>query len=196
MFIIGASGHGKVIAEIAEENNIVIKAFVDSDQCKDKLLGYEVIHEHPMKPVTVVVAIGNNNVRKRIVMENPHYSYIALKHPRATFSKRSRIGNGSVMMAGATVNVNVEIGEHCIINTNASVDHDCIIANFVHLSPNVALAGNVTVGEGTHIGIGASVIQGITIGANCMIGAGTVVIRDVPDGVTMIGNPGRIIDKI
>lgn len=193
MYIIGASGHGKVIAEIAEDNQIAIDAFVDADFSKKKLMGYEIIHENPPELADVIVAIGNNSVRKRITEENPHFNYPILQHPRAQVSKRASVSDGTVIMAGVSINADVIIGKHCIINTNASVDHDCTLADYVHLSPNVALAGNVSIGEASHIGIGACVIQGIKIGANCIVGAGTVVIRDIPDGVTVVGNPGRVM---
>ncbi|HAU53119.1 MAG TPA: acetyltransferase [Sphingobacterium sp.] len=193
MYLFGASGHGKVIAEIAECNNLKIEGFIDTDLNKSSLLGYTVFHKIPDGLVEVIIAIGNNEIRKRIVNGTSSFTYPTLIHTDANISRYSTIGNGTVVMAGATVNVDVNVGHHCIINTNASVDHDCIIEDFVHLSPNVALAGNVHVGEGTHIGIGACVIQGITIGKWVKIGAGAVIIKDIPDGCTVVGNPGRII---
>lgn len=195
MYLFGASGHGKVIAEIAERNNLKIEGFIDTDLNKSLLLGYTVFHRNPEGPVEAIIAVGNNEVRKRIVNETLSFTYPSLIHPGANISSRSILGNGTVVMAGATINVDVNVGQHCIINTNASIDHDCIIEDFVHLSPNVALAGNVRVGEGTHVGIGACVIQGITIGKWVKIGAGAVIIRDIPDGCTVVGNPGRIIKK-
>lgn len=193
VFLYGASGHGKVIAEIAEENGILIEAFIDLDKGKSDLLGYNILHQIPHSDIDIVISIGNNVIRKKIVSENKSFSYKILIHPNSSISKRCKIDHGTVIMAGVSINSSVQIGKHCIINTNASIDHDCSIQDFVHISPNVALAGNVTVGEGSHIGIGASVIQGIKIGKWCTIGAGTVILKDVPEGATVVGNPGRII---
>ena len=193
MYLFGASGHGKVIAEILESRGVVVDGFIDADPFKSLVLGYNVIKNIPSDKIEMIIAIGNNKIRKKIVSEYPSFSYRIAIHNKANISPRIELGNGTVIMAGATVNVDVAIGQHCIVNTNVSVDHDCIIEDYVHLSPNVALAGNVSVGEGTHIGIGACVIQGIKIGSWCTIGAGAVVIRDIPDGCTVVGNPGRII---
>ncbi len=195
MYLFGASGHGKVIAEIVEKNNLKMEGFIDGDLDKSTLLGYTVFHQCPDKLAEVVIAIGSNEIRRKVVSEMTSFTYPKLIHPSANVSDRSVLGSGTVVMAGATINVDVNIGQHCIVNTNASIDHDCIIEDFVHLSPNVALAGNVIVGEGTHIGIGACVIQGVTIGKRVKIGAGAVIIRDIPDGCTVVGNPGRIIKK-
>lgn len=193
IYLYGASGHGKVIAEIAEQNDYQINGFIDGDQSKVSLLNYPVLHAIPSNKIKLVISIGNNSVRKRIVKGLSSYTFESLVHPRATLSPRCSLGEGTVVMAGATVNVDTVIGKHCIINTNASIDHDCKVADYVHISPNAALAGGVEVGEGTHIGIGAAVIQGVSIGKWCTIGAGAVIIKDVPDGATVVGNPGRII---
>jgi len=193
MYLYGASGHGKVIAEIAEENNLVIEAFIDQDKSKKKLLDYHIIHEVPNRNIDVLVSIGNNFIRKSVVNLYQQLNYVKLFHPKSIISKRVRIEEGTVVMAGATINSEVVIGKHCIINTNASIDHDCIFDDFVHISPNVSIAGNVEIGEGTHIGIGSSIIQGIKIGKWCIIGAGAVIIRDIPDGATVVGNPGKVI---
>jgi sugar O-acyltransferase (sialic acid O-acetyltransferase NeuD family) len=192
LYLYGASGHGKVIAEIAEEIDFEIQAFIDADETKISILNYEIVHHIPDVSY-LIISIGNNNIRKKIAEENSELTYPILIHPSANISKRSTIKDGTVVMAGVSVNADVSIGKHCIINTNASIDHDCIIKDFVHISPNAALAGNVEVGEGTHIGIGACIIQGIKIGKWCTIGAGTVIIKDVSDGATVVGNPGRII---
>ncbi|WP_068596558.1 acetyltransferase [Vaginella massiliensis] len=193
LYVYGASGHGKVIAEIAEENGFEVQAFIDTDKTKISIFNYKVVHQIPTDVSNLMIAIGNNHIRKKISEENSDLTYPVLVHPSTNISKRSKIEIGTVGMAGVSVNADVTIGKHCIINTNASIDHDCTIQDFVHISPNVALAGNVIVGEGTHIGIGASVIQGIKIGKWCTIGAGAVIIKDVPDGATVVGNPGKII---
>ncbi|WP_121966442.1 acetyltransferase [Myroides sp. N17-2] len=194
MYLYGASGHGKVIAEIAEQLNISIDGFIDGNSAITSVLDYKVIASDALGlEGKAVISIGNNKIRKLIANRDNHLNYITLFSPKANISCRVLIDEGTVVMMGATVNSEVKIGKHCIINTNASVDHDCVIKDYVHISPNVGLAGNVEVGEGTHIGIGAAVIQGVKIGEWCTIGAGTVVIKDIPDYAVVVGNPGKII---
>ncbi|MCX2473192.1 acetyltransferase [Pedobacter sp. MC2016-05] len=193
MYLFGASGHGQVVLEIAEDKGHLVEAFIDMDLNKKELLNIPVLHEIPKQMINVIIAIGNNTIRKRIVISNKTFRYPTLVHSRANISHRTELGSGTVVMAGATINSNVNIGEQCIINTNASVDHDCLLGDFVHISPQVGLAGNVSVGEGTHVGIGATVIQNIKIGKWVTIGAGAVIIHDVPDFAVVVGNPGKII---
>lgn len=195
ILVYGASGHTKVIIEIAESVGYKIKGLVDDNPNIKQLLDYPVNDVFNINIDDLwIIGVGNNCVRKQIV-ENTVRKYVTLIHKAASLSARSIVREGTVIMAGATINSEVRIGRHCIVNTNASVDHDCIIEDFVHISPNVALAGNVTVAEGSHIGIGACVIQGVKIGKWCTIGAGAVVIKDVPDGETVVGNPARVIKQ-
>ncbi|HCC94232.1 MAG TPA: acetyltransferase, partial [Flavobacteriaceae bacterium] len=100
MYLFGASGHGKVIAEIAEENNILIEAFIDRDQSMNKVLDYKVIHEIPTKQIDVVISIGHNITRKKLVNNNVQFNYPTLIHPKTYISKRSKIAEGTVVMSG------------------------------------------------------------------------------------------------
>lgn len=193
--IIGASGHAKVVIDLAEDLGYSIKTVFDQNILIENLLNHSVSHDMDSIPFNSIIAIGNNNIRKKIANEIS-LSVPALIHQSSFISKYSKIGNGTVVMSGVSINVDVSIGEHCIINTNSSIDHDCEIGNYVHISPNASLAGNVEVGECTHIGIGACIIQGIKIGKNCIVGAGSVIIRDVLDGSVIVGNPGKELKKI
>lgn len=194
VYLYGAGGHGKVIADILEYCDITIGGVFDVDPAK-RLWSYP-IFEFPgpfnFPTDEVIVSIGNNTIRKKIA-NDLNCRFATAIHPSAIISKHATIGEGTVGMAGVIVNADTTIGKHCILNTSCSVDHDCMINDFVHISPHAVLCGGITVGEGAHIGTGAIVIPGIKIGSNAIIGAGAVVIRDVPDGATVVGNPGRKI---
>lgn len=193
MYLFGASGHGKVVAEAAESAGIPIKGFVDENQTAEMILNLPVFNQLPSDVEELTISVGNNTTRKNIATRFPNLKFGKIIHSFSSVSTRSEIGKGTVILSGVSVNSGVKVGNHCILNTNSSVDHDCQLGDFVHISPNAALAGDVTVGEGTHIGMGACVIQGIKIGKWAVIGAGTVIIQDVPDFAVVVGNPGRII---
>lgn len=194
MIVYGASGHGKVIIEILESIGTPhIEVWDDAEK--------PAIWEYPvLKPFTsgskdaVVISIGVNATRKRVAERlSNNVEFGKAIHATARLSKRASVGEGTVVMAGVTVNADTQIGKHCIINTSASIDHDCVIGDYAHISPNATLSGDVQVGAGTHVGAGAAVIQGIKIGKWCTIGAGAVVINDIPDYATAVGCPARVI---
>jgi sugar O-acyltransferase (sialic acid O-acetyltransferase NeuD family) len=197
IYIYGASGHAKVIVETLEQCGFVEFLLIDDFTKNTCLLDYQIVHSNN-KAISIhlnnlIIAIGENKIRKTIVNKFILDNFINAIHPSAVISKRAKIGLGNAIMSNASINSGALIKNHCIINTNTSVDHDCVIEDFVHLSPNVALAGNVFIGEGAHVGIGVSIIQGIKIGKWCKIGAGAVIISDVPDYAVVVGNPGKII---
>ncbi|SFW25926.1 acetyltransferase [Chitinophaga sancti] len=193
IYLYGASGHAKVILEILEHQGTKAAGLFDDNQELHSLWEYEVHRYAPewnSKISGMLIALGNNNVRK-LIAEKLNVPFIKGIHPGASVSGRAVLGDGSVVMAGVTINADAVIGRHCIINTNASVDHDCAIEDYVHISPNVAVCGGVTIGEGAHIGAGAVIKPGIVIGRWATIGAGCVVIRDVAENAVVIGNPGK-----
>jgi sugar O-acyltransferase (sialic acid O-acetyltransferase NeuD family) len=198
MHIIGASGHAKVIVDILKLNNLDITSVWDDNEELVSFLGLPISGNvrdfNQSTEELVIVAIGNNKIRKRIA-DGITVAYGIAIHPKSVVSSTVIMKEGTVVMPNATINADCNIGRHVIINTNASIDHECQIGDFVHISPQAALAGNVNVAEGTHVGIGASVIQGIKIGKWATIGAGTVIIKDVPDYAVVVGNPGRIINS-
>lgn len=190
--LIGAGGHAKVIIEIFEEMGEEIIMINDNNAALSNLYEYSVTTDMPAQDISVIISVGSNKIRKRIATGLTNAFATAI-HPKANLSKRCTINEGTVVMAGVTINSNAVIGKHCIINTNASVDHDCVIGDFVHIAPGSSIAGGVAIGEGTQIGVGSSIIPGITIGKWVTIGAGTVVLDDVPDYAVVVGVPGNII---
>lgn len=195
LIIIGASGHGKVVADIALKTGYEILGFLDDNDCLKELLGYPVLGKIEemnkyVEECEFIIAIGDNSVREKISTQK-NISRCTLIHPKAVIGMDVQIDEGSVIMANATINSSVQIGKHCIINTGAIVEHDDFLENYVHISPNAALAGNVKVGKRTHIGIGANVKNNINIVSDVIIGAGAVVIRDIKEKGVYVGIPAR-----
>jgi len=197
LIIIGAGGHGKVIADIATKIGYSKIGFAD-DNATGECMGFPIMAKVSQLDslndgnTDFVIGVGNNAVRKSIA-EKYNVNWVALVHPSAQIALNVTLGKGTVVMAGAVVNPCATIGEHCIINTGAIAEHDNIIENYVHLSPKVALGGTVHIGELTHVGIGATVINNIRICGNCRIGAGAVVIRNIEHSGTYVGVPAKEI---
>ena len=204
--IYGASGHGRVIADIVELNGNRVLGFVDdnSDLWNTRFNGYPVLGgrdfllRNSFGRTRFIVAVGDNETRKSIVI---HLTALGLSfdsaiHPSACIAKDVQISLGTVVMANVVVNPGSKIGAHSILNTACSVDHDCILHDFVHLSPGVHTGGGVTIGELSWIGIGAAISNNVTIGMRVIVGAGAVVIRDVEDSFVMVGNPARFLKQV
>lgn len=198
--ILGASGHGKVVAETALQCGWQSIVFFDDAWPDVQHNGSWAVVGNTQTLMAqllnfdgVVVGIGNNHIRleKTRQLKALNAPLITLVHPSAVVSNTVLLGSGSVVFAGAVIQIDSQLGEACIVNTRASVDHDCSLRDGVHICPGAALAGAVAVGECSWIGIGASVKQQVNMGSNVTVGAGAAVIRDVPSGQTVIGVPAR-----
>ena len=194
--IIGASGHGKVVADIARKNGYKEIVFLDDDESIHECGGYPVIgksSEAGTIDADIIVGIGNAGIRKRIQESVPEEKLVTLIHPDAVIAEDVAIGAGTVVMAGAVINSGARIGKGCIINTCSSVDHDCKVGDYVHISEGSHLCGTVSVGSGTWIGAGATVSNNISICPDCMIGAGAVIVKNIDSAGTYMGVPARRI---
>jgi len=201
LFVIGAGGHGVVVADVARLAGYRVRGFLDDaagmQGCSVDGLPIQgpVAGWHTALPATFIVAIGDNRVRGRIFddLSAAGAAFSTLIHPRAWLAPGVRLGPGSVAVAGVIVNPGAVIGRDVILNTACSVDHHGAIGDHAHLAPGVRLGGHVTVGAGALVGIGAVALPGIRIGEWAVVGAGAVVTADVPDGVTVAGVPARAL---
>ena len=201
LVIIGAGGHGKVVAECAEAMGkygsllFLDSGFPERSQCLDwPVVGEPDSYQDWMDAHTeFFIAIGNNVVRGNIqsAMSAERARFATLIHPSACISSRAKVGSGTLIMPGVVVNADTRIGLGCIVNTSASLDHDCLVGDFVHVAPGVNCAGNVTLESGAFIGIGSAVIPGIRIGTNAIVGAGSAVIRNVAADSKVAGSPAK-----
>jgi sugar O-acyltransferase (sialic acid O-acetyltransferase NeuD family) len=201
--ILGAGGHGKVAADIAEQLGWNVHffdaAYPEVAHCGHwDVVGDETsLVEHANKYDAIFIAIGNNFIRetKQKQFKALGLNITSLISPDAILSDHIEIGDGVLIVANACVNIDSTIADGVIINTGANIDHDNSIGAFTHISPGVNLAGETTIGQRCWIGIGSSVIHQINISDDVMVGAGAVIINDVPANVTLVGCPARIVSK-
>ena len=200
--ILGASGHGKVVADAAEQAGWQSVSFFDDAWPSLQSNGpwavrgnAEALLERLANFEGVVVAIGNNRIRaiKQAELVAAGGKMATIVHPSAVVSVHASVDTGSVVFANAVVNAYATVGTGVIINTGAVVEHDCVVGNFAHISPNALLAGGVTLGSLVWVGGCASVRQLIAVGEASVVGMGAVVTKDVTPGVTVVGNPATVI---
>ncbi len=193
VIIIGAGGHGKVVADIVNLSGDEVVGFLD-DKRQCELPEFNIIGtatDIGVRDCWYFVAVGNCIVREKLMQHDVQW-YTAI-HPTSVIAEGVKIGHGSCIMANAVINSGSKLGRGVIINTAATVDHDCVISDFVHIAPGVHISGTVTVGKNCWVGVGSTISNNVSICSDCTIGAGTVVIKSIDEAGTYVGVPSKRI---
>jgi sugar O-acyltransferase (sialic acid O-acetyltransferase NeuD family) len=201
LVILGAGGHGVVVADAAVSMNrwSDIQFLDDDPGLGPTVMGHQVVNTLGNWDISqngdaeFIVAIGNNALRQEYLDDIERKNGVVAKvvHSSAVISPFADLSDGVAVCAGVVVNPRASVGKGAILNTSTTVDHDCVIGQAAHLSPGVHLSGNVQVGARAWLGIGSCVRQGVKIGADSIVGAGAAVVSDVPANSTVVGVPAR-----
>ena len=151
----------------------------------------EWLADHP--ETQVVIGIGESRGRQAMACRlreiQPAVVFATVVHPRAWLASSASVGAGSVVMAGALVNVGVQIGEHAILNLGCTISHDCVLGCAVSVGPGAHLAGAVQIGDQVELGVGVALRPRARVGARTVVGAGAVVVADLPENCVAYGIP-------
>lgn len=200
LVIVGAGGHGKVVADTAmqmrqwDSIEFVDLLYPELERIGPWNVVAKNLEELDRNELTnFIIAVGDNKLRLSL-----HNSALVLGfepttiiHPSAYVSPYVSIGAGSVIFAHAVVHIGADLGACSIINTASTIDHDCVLGKSVHVSPGAHLAGEVSVGDFSWVGIGAVVKQQINIGNSVTVGAGASVVSNIDDHLVIIGVPAK-----
>lgn len=200
LLVIGAGGHGCVVAEVALSTGKWSSVFHLDDRLRSPQLSVgtdvrgrisdldSIIQEGDQ----VIVAVGDNETRLRlhdgISGRSPFASIVA---PEATLSRSASLGDGCILMPRSVVNAGASIDQACLLNTGSIIEHGVWLGRGVHVGPGAILGGDARIGARSLIGIGASVLPGVSLANDVILGAGAVAVSDIDKPGTYSGAPAR-----
>lgn len=204
LVVIGASGHGKVVAEAASAAGFsVIGHLDDVAPTGEPVSGRPRLGSCSALPalaaanagLAVVLGIGDNAgrlaVARQLAALLPDIDFPAIVHPAASVASSAHLGRGVVILAQAVVNPDATLGDFSLVNTGAIVEHDCRLGRSASLAPAAAMGGGSTLGDGAALMMGALLRHRTMVGKHTIVGMGSVVVSDLPPLVVAWGNPAR-----
>lgn len=199
ILVLGAGGHGKAVLDLLRAHGgWRLAGVVDAAPRAAAVLGVPVRGDESRLPglrregiSAAHPAIGHNGQRLAAAarLAEAGFALPALVHPAALLGHGATLGEGTAVMARATIGPEARLGRLVLVNTGAIVEHDCVLEDGAHVAPGAVLTGGVRVGAGAMIGAGAVIRPGVSVGAGAIIGAGAAVLSDVPAGATFAGVP-------
>lgn len=158
LLILGAGSHGHNVRETAERLRIFQKiSFLDDVAVGNDIIGKcsdcaSFLDEYSC----AFVAIGNNERRKYYadMLRKCGFMLPTLIHPDTTVSKNAVIGEGTIIMAQATINAAV-VGDCCIVASNALVSFGATLHDFTRLECGAMVMKESDVPELTTVQSGA-----------------------------------------
>jgi len=212
--VVGAGGHGRVVADVIRSAGGEVVGYVDADPEKlgdivdghgasvavlqEELFALLEAGDSPPEWAGAVVGIGDNRARRQVVERIRRAETTTpmptVVHPTATIAETAELGRGTVVCAHAVVNPGARVGDAAIVNTGAIVEHDVRVGDAAHVAPNATLCGATRVGPRTMIGAGSTVLETLEVGRDCHVGAGATVVDAVADETTVVGVPARPIE--
>lgn len=202
MLILGTGGHARAVADVAESCGFQVEGFVEPDTTLDGNHGFsslDCLSNFDLNETDLCLGIGFNFFREKVFREIrssfPNARFPVLVHNSANVSKGSKLSEGTVIMAMASVGPNCIIGRGSILNTGSSLDHDSRMGDFSSLAPGARTGGSVELGERSFLGLNAGMRQKATLGRDTVIGAQSLVTESLGDGVLAFGVPARTVRK-
>ena len=184
LLIIGAGGHGRCCLDIARDmNSFDDVAFVDDIQIGEIITDCEVIGGTSdlvtlhTKFNKVFVAIGNNELRKKLILQALQIGYevVNLISPHSVISQYANIGMGCVVFPYVVIEAEASIGNGCIIAANASINHNAYINDYCLIYSNSVIRPNTNIGELTTIGSSCVVCFGLSVETKSYVKDGSMV---------------------
>lgn len=180
LLVYGSLEFGRVLRELVISCGHEFVGFIDDFHGGEAVVGTyaEASQRYPSDAYGIVIGIGYNNLAARLgiyrKVRSDGYSSPTLIHNQACVHQSATIGDGSIIMSGAIIDVFSILGDIVVMWPGAVVNHDSTIGSNTFISPNATICGFVRVGGNCFIGAGAVVVDHRVVPDETFVKAGVV----------------------
>lgn len=145
----------------------------------------EIATEYPSSSFSVLLGIGYSNLnrtREQLFSRLKEYGYTleTYIHPDAKIYS-SNIGEGSIVLANAFIDVHACIGENTVVWGNSSICHHAKIGSNCWLATGSIVSADAEIDDNSFVGVGATVVNKVHVGKYNIIGAGAFIAKNTQD---------------
>lgn len=206
LLIYGSGGLGRDLCDLAMKINKAKNtwekiSFIDDIREEKKFYGKDVLRFEEALQIKddseCMIGLGEPFERMRLYKKckDCGFRFTKLIDPSANISESVVIGEGTIVLAFASMTGGAEIGRNVVVQQMVTMGHDTRIADHAVLSTKASLGGGVIIGERAYIGMGCNVLEKLYVGKDSILSMGSNVYRSVEDGMIVMGNPARVIRK-
>jgi len=182
IIIYGSKSYSSLIKLLIKDCNRECLGVIDDFCTGNNILGdfNKVRSKYHSDNVEIALGIGYSNLSKRketIHNIEKYFNMATLIHPQAYVAEGAIIGEGSVIMAGAHVDYNVNLGKGVVCWPKTVINHDSIIGDNTFISPGAIICGFVSVGESCFIGANSTIVDHTNIKMESFIKANSLIVN-------------------
>ncbi len=152
--------------------NKIKKVYVIEDEIKDRIFIYKKIKKNCKE-----IKIGK------------------FIHKTSIVSKKTKIGEGTIIFPGSYLGYKSEIGKMSIVQSKCTLEHHSIIGNFCNVNPGLTTGGLVKISDFCQINMCVDIINRILVEKNSTIGAGSLVMENISKNRLVFGRPAKVVKK-
>lgn len=87
------------------------------------------------------------------------------------------------------------IEDHVKIDDHVHIAHNVKIRRGAMVIACAEVSGGVEIGERAWVGPNSAIIQKVKIGSDALVGIAANILKDIPAGATVVGNPGKKLER-
>lgn len=181
----GAGTYAKAVYDAAVLSGVEVDGLAVSDTRCAGFNHLKVISEEEIVTGdSIILAIADNRIRMLLYNELKMIKaeVLTIIHPAAWISEDAKVGEGSVVLAGALINHSAVCGIGSSIGTGVIIESDCLVDHGVSIAAGAVICGAAGIGSETAVGARAVICPNVRIGSSCVIRPGETIVTNLADG--------------